>query len=121
MSYEMNDKKQIFNKLSLCVANLACSSWSEHFANLVATLGGDQVMVFSYSKAGATCVLSRNFRSKRTAAELSEAYIGGWYKRDPMYNDLSNFRDGRIEVMQASECRNKFSDDYWRKFILSPD
>lgn len=116
----MKDTKQIFTQLSTCVANIASKAWSERYSDLVATLGGDQVMVFHYSTDGASCLLSRNFRSMKTAAELSEAYIGGWYKRDPMYHALSKFRDGRIEVMHATAYQNGFSNDYWQKFYAEP-
>ncbi|MEZ5720994.1 MAG: hypothetical protein R3D59_04550 [Paracoccaceae bacterium] len=71
-------------KIDACLATLGTDAFAPAYVDYVATLGIDQIMVFSLDNDRARCLLSYHFSNAALAGKLAAAYLDGWFLRDPL-------------------------------------
>lgn len=103
-----------------CLASLGTDRFPSVFSDFIEGFGIDQIMVFWVRKETATCLLSRHFQHAVLAEALSETYLGGWYRQDPLLPELFSLPAGRVEVRSLEDIQAQMSPKYREIFFDTP-
>lgn len=103
-----------------CLASLGEEGFAQAFCDLAQTLGIDQIMIFSISDEGASCLLSRHFRRSSLAGQLAATYLDGWFRHDPLLPELLTLPAGSVETRHMADLGRQMSADYRRIFFDTP-
>ncbi len=106
--------------IDACLASLGTEAFAPAFAELVETLGIDQIMVFTIEGDHARCLLSRHFRRDALAGQLARTYLNGWFRHDPLLPDLLETSPGTVWLRRLDEIEARMSREYRRIFFDVP-
>lgn len=107
-------------KIETCLKTLGSENFAPVYADFVATLGIDQIMVFSIGNDRASCLLSYHFSNAALAGKLAAAYLDGWYQRDPLLPALLAADLNTVQLRRFDDISPKMDADYRRIFFDAP-
>lgn len=105
-------------QIETCLARLGQDGFLTPLLEMVEDLGAAQIMVFSYAPDHAACLLSRNFRAGALGARLAAEYLEGWFRLDPLYQDVLALEAGKS---RPGDPGDRLSADYRARFFEAPD
>lgn len=88
--------------------------------DLIADLGADQAMVFSYRADHAACLMARNFRQARLGQRLASDYLDGWFRQDPLVAQVLALLPGQVDVIRIDPQTSPMSAPYRARFYSDP-
>ncbi|MEZ5767624.1 MAG: helix-turn-helix transcriptional regulator [Paracoccaceae bacterium] len=107
-------------KIDACLATLGTDAFAPAYVDYVATLGIDQIMVFSLDNDRARCLLSYHFSNAALAGTLAAAYLDGWFLRDPLRPPLEAAERNSVQLQTFDDVASDMDDEYRRTFFEAP-
>ncbi|WP_137699359.1 helix-turn-helix transcriptional regulator [Marimonas lutisalis] len=107
-------------KIDACLETLGSDVFAPVYVDFVATLGVDQIMVFSIESDRARCLLSYHFSNTALAGKLAAAYLEGSFQRDPLLPALQAAERNSVQLRSFDEIASEMDDDYRRMFFDAP-
>lgn len=115
-----NTLADALDRLGACLPLAGTDLFLEPFLAAMEAIGAVQCMVFSYSDGRARCLLARNFAARRKGHTLAEAYLSGWYVKDPLFREILAMADGECRVVNFAETAHHMDGDYRDLFFAQP-
>jgi DNA-binding CsgD family transcriptional regulator len=103
-----------------CLALVGQEGFVAAWLDLIADLGADQAMVFSYRADHAACLMARNFRQAQLGQRLASDYLDGWFRQDPLFAQVLALLPGQVEVMRIDPQTSPMSAPYRARFYSDP-
>jgi DNA-binding CsgD family transcriptional regulator len=103
-----------------CLALVGREGFVAAWLDLIADLGADQAMVFSYRADHAACLMARNFRQARLGQRLASDYLDGWFRHDPLFAQVLALLPGQVDVIRIDPQTSPMSAPYRARFYGDP-
>ncbi|MHA7774116.1 helix-turn-helix transcriptional regulator [Roseibium sp. M-1] len=110
----------IVRNIDACLTELGSETFAQAYVAFAEALGIDQIMVFSIEEARARCLLSWHFSKTSMAGELAETYLDGWYRQDPLLQDLLDGPTNSVTLRRLSDIEARMTPDYRHLFFEAP-
>lgn len=111
---------ELIASIERCLASLRGEAFTSHFLDLVEAMRIDQIMVFSVSGEGASCLVSRHFQRSLLGQRLAAEYLDGWFREDPLFPELMMIGPDEVVLRRLEDFVHLMSPDYRRKFFDAP-
>jgi DNA-binding CsgD family transcriptional regulator len=110
----------LLSHVDRCLAHLGQEGFVAAWLELIADLGADQAMVFSYRGDHAACLMARNFRQAQMGQRLASDYLDGWFRQDPLFEQVLVLLPGQVEVMRIDPHTSVMPTAYRARFYDHP-
>jgi len=110
----------VYRLIDECLAACGTERFALPFLDLVAATGARQVMVFDVTEARALCLLSRNFSTEPLGVSLANAYLDGWFLKDPLLPELLALPPGQRLLRRMDRPDAQTDPDYAARFFGAP-
>lgn len=107
-------------QIEACLETIGSETFAPVFTDFVATLGVDQIMVFSIEGDHAHCLLSCHFSNAALAGKLAATYLDGWFLRDPLLPTLRVAKRNSVQLQRFDKIVGEMDEEYRRLFFDSP-
>lgn len=120
MDATQNDLAASLDRLGACLPLAGTDRFLEPFLAALQAIGAAQCMVFSYGDGRVRCLLARNFVARPKGQTLAEAYLSGWYVKDPLFREILAMADGDCRVTSFADNAHHMDGDYRDLFFAQP-